>query len=153
MAVGLNQQYAWCELLLAQWGSDSLPWRQEALAQSLSWHLQIAYCALLQDMASTARLPLTEVPTSILTLIDRVPDGRNCPAEWRELARLEAGNNWLSTLRSQPASPAQVLGAQQTKNALIASNQAMVLDLEGCRQALAALKHFTERWRELGQEY
>ncbi|AFU97459.1 DUF6586 family protein [Simiduia agarivorans] len=153
MAASLNQQFAWCELLLAQWGADSLPWRQDALVQSLSWHLHIAYCALLRDMAGAARLPLTVAPTSVLALIERIPDGRNCPAEWEELAQLESGDSWLSALRSQPATPAQVLDTGQAQNALIASSQGAALDVNGCREALVALKRFTERWRELGQEY
>lgn len=153
MAASLNQQFAWCELLLANWGTDSLPWRQEALAQSLCWHLQIAYCALLQEMAETARLPLPSAPTSVCQLIERIPEGRNCPAEWDELAQLEAGDNWLSGLRSQAATPVQVLQVGQADRAVIASSHNGALDVDACRGALAALKAYTDRWRALAQEY
>lgn len=152
MSVSLNQQIAWCELLLAQWGQDNLPWRQHALAQTLSWHLQLAYCALLNDMARAGQLHLVQAPDSISLLIQQLPAGRQCPAEWRELEQLEAGSGWLAKLRAQefiPAKRATVTGQQQ---GLIATNQVQSFTVADCAAVLESLKQFIERWHALRHE-
>jgi hypothetical protein len=149
----VNQQLAWCRTLLAAFGASGQPWQQQALAQGLGWHLQAAYVAFLQELASELRFP-ADRPASVQDLLNVVPAGRAGPQELLELQRLERDHTWLSALRAQPqpsqsvASPASVVAGAS----LIAVAGAPDFGLEQAQVALNALTELIERNRNLAAE-
>lgn len=149
----VNQQLAWCTGLIHQFGASALPWQQQALAQGLTWHLQAAYLAFLQELAAELKFNADQ-PSSALDLLRVVPAGRAQPLELQELVRLEQSDSWLAQLRaqSQPGAPrsgrSNAVGTEQ----LIAVAGAGVFGLPQAREALAALTELVERNRSLGAE-
>ncbi|BFM11470.1 hypothetical protein R50072_16230 [Simiduia litorea] len=149
----VNQQLAWCSTLLERFAAESAPWLKEALLQSLTWHLQIAYSAFLQELAESQRLSC-ERSSSIMTVISAIPSGRGCPAEFDELKSLELGESWLSVLLARATNPAAVTinpSAQQPCNVIAVSTTGS-WSLAEAQQALLALTQLIERNRALGQE-
>ena len=150
----VNQQLAWCSTLLEHFTAESAPWLREALLQSLTWHLQVAYSAFLQELAESQRLSC-ERSSSIMTVISAIPSGGGCPAEFEELKALEMGESWLSMLLARATTPAAVMmnpSAQQPRNVIAVSGVGS-WSLAEVQQALLALTQLIERNRALGQEY
>ena len=150
----VNQQVAWCQLLISQCESLELPWQQQALAQSLVWHLQAAYVSFLQELAADLRFTVTKLE-SAQDLLNAVPEGRAAPQEILELGRLEQGESWLSALRGQ-LSPMQTEvtsePAEGNKVELIAVSGCGRLDLPGARGVLSCMIELIERNRSLSAE-
>ncbi|MDN3639564.1 hypothetical protein QWY82_12225 [Simiduia curdlanivorans] len=150
----VNQQLAWCSTLVEHFKAESAPWLKEALLQSLTWHLQVAYSAFLQELAESQRLAC-ERSSSIVTVINAIPSGRGCPAEFEELKALEMNDSWLSSLLARATSPAAIAidsGVNQPHN-LIAVSGVGSWNLAEAQAVLLALRQLIERNRALGQEY
>ncbi|WP_343048966.1 DUF6586 family protein [Simiduia aestuariiviva] len=149
----VNQQIAWCHQLLTQFQSSELPWVRQVLVQSLGWHLQSAYVALLQELADAFKFPVNE-PGCVEDLIRVVPSGRAVPAELGELSRLAAGESWLSNLLALPGPAATQVSAtgNQASGSVIATSGSPSFDMGQAQSALFALQEFIDRNRQLSDE-
>lgn len=147
----VNQQLAWCSGLLHQYGASTLPWQQQALAQGLTWHLQAAYLAFLQELAAELKFNADQ-PASASDLLRAVPTGRAQPLELQELVRLEQGDGWLAQLRAQPQPGEAGRTTTMAAGQLIAVSGSAVFSLQQAREALAALAELVERNRSLTAE-
>lgn len=150
----VNQQLAWCSTLVERFDGNQLPWLERSLVQTLTWHLQAAYSAFLQELAESQRF--TASPSlSVLPLIASVPGGRGCPVEFEELKLLEMDRSWLSRLLAQSISPIG-LSKESTPihpSDLIVASSESEWKLSDARSALQQLRALIERNRALAIEY
>lgn len=152
----VNQQLAWCRLLLSSFETAQLPWQQQCLVQSLGLHLQLAYRAFLAELASNLRCTVDAAPT-IASLIRSIPAGREVPLELKEVQRLEMEASWLSALLAySPSTITTTLAASavtaKAPSDMIASSGAVPFDLALARSALSGLEELIARNRQLSDE-
>ncbi|UTA49383.1 hypothetical protein L1F30_07560 [Simiduia sp. 21SJ11W-1] len=160
----VNQQLAWCRLLLTQFEQSDLPWRQQCLVQALGWHLKACYQAFIAELAQALR-STAQLPETARDVIQAIPAGREVPAELRELLRLESGDSWLASLLALPA-PGKASAADTGADAgkaggansqilasdKIAVSKPRVFDLALAKASLAALDEIIQRNRAFCDE-
>jgi len=152
MRARVNQKLYFARLVLDQAERVDDPNARTALLQSALFHLATAYRFYLGEIAASYRLTLRA--DSARAALQQIPD--NSSPELAELAILEQSGQWPARLLAacnEACEPMSAPPAAVSPTTIAMADITEIVDIQTCRNWLAALQALLDAQREQLQEW